>query len=210
MKYIFTYVFSYIFECRYGDGLLARPSDRLEPQVLLCSCWAPSPRGATSSSTWGGDLYTPRLVWPVCNEILLFITYVFVGIPLFRQFCLLQVTWVRSTDSGPSCRGWAYSARPIPPDGARWQMEAGDTHVPPPVWGDDSYAAGRGLPPRPPYRRGGCRSACGGGLVEGWPGGPFCPGWPRGRSRSDQPAPASSRSFEDLVPTVYSTYSLHI
>ena len=33
-------------------------------------------------------------------------------------------------------------------------MEAGDTHVPPPVWGDDSYAAGRGLPPRPPYRRG--------------------------------------------------------
>ena len=25
-------------------------------------------------------------------------------------------------------------------------MEAGDTHVPPPVWGDDSYAAGRGLP----------------------------------------------------------------
>ena len=33
-------------------------------------------------------------------------------------------------------------------------MEAGDTHVPPPVWGDDSYAAGCGLPPRPPYRRG--------------------------------------------------------
>ena len=32
-------------------------------------------------------------------------------------------------------------------------MEARDTHVPPPVWGDDSYAAGRGLPPRPPYRR---------------------------------------------------------
>ena len=31
MKYIFTYVFSYIFECRYGDGLLARPSYRLEP-----------------------------------------------------------------------------------------------------------------------------------------------------------------------------------
>ena len=30
-------------------------------------------------------------------------------------------------------------------------MEVGDTHVPPPVWGDDSYAAGRGLPPRPPY-----------------------------------------------------------
>ena len=36
-------------------------------------------------------------------------------------------------------------------------MEAGDTHVSPPVRGDDSYAAGRGLPPRPPYRRGGCR-----------------------------------------------------
>ena len=31
-------------------------------------------------------------------------------------------------------------------------------------WGDDSYAAGRGQPPRPPYRRGGCRSACGGVL----------------------------------------------
>ena len=46
----------------------------------------------------------------------------------------------------------------------RWRPE---THVPPPVWGDDSYAAGHGLPPRPPYRRGGCRSACGGGLVEG-------------------------------------------
>src|SRR6185369_10669439 len=45
-------------------------------------------------------------------------------------------------------------------------MEAGDTHVPPPVWGDDSYAAGRGLPPRPPYRREGCRSACGGALVD--------------------------------------------
>ena len=29
-------------------------------------------------------------------------------------------------------------------------MEAGDTHVPPPVWGDDSYVAGCGLPPRPP------------------------------------------------------------
>ena len=55
----------------------------------------------------------------------------------------------------------------------RWRPE---THVPPPVWGDDSYAAGCGQPPRPPYRRGGCRSACGGGLVEGWPGGPFCPG----------------------------------
>ena len=25
-------------------------------------------------------------------------------------------------------------------------MEAGDTYVPPPVWGDDSYAARRGLP----------------------------------------------------------------
>ena len=32
-------------------------------------------------------------------------------------------------------------------------MEAGDTHAPPPVRGDDSYAAGRGLPPWPPYRR---------------------------------------------------------
>ena len=115
MEHICTYVFSYIFECRYGDGLLARPSYRLEPQVFLCSSWAPSPKGATSSTTWGGDLYTPRLGWQVCNEILLFITYVFVGIPLFRQFCLLQVTWVRSTDSRPSCRGWAYSARPIPP-----------------------------------------------------------------------------------------------
>ena len=80
--YICTYVFSYIFECRYGDGLLARPSYQLEPQVLLCSCWAPSPRGATFSSTRRGDLYTPRLVWPVCNEILLFITFVFAGIPL--------------------------------------------------------------------------------------------------------------------------------
>ena len=29
-------------------------------------------------------------------------------------------------------------------------MEVGDTHVPPPVWGDDSYATGRGLPHRPP------------------------------------------------------------
>ena len=46
----------------------------------------------------------------------------------------------------------------------RWRPE---THVPPPVWGDSSNAAGRGLPPRPPYRRGGCRSACGGGLMEG-------------------------------------------
>ena len=55
------------------DGLLARPSYRLEPQVFLCSSWAPSPRGATSSFTRGGDLYTPRLVWQVCNEILLFI-----------------------------------------------------------------------------------------------------------------------------------------
>ena len=34
-------------------------------------------------------------------------------------------------------------------------MEAGDTHVPPPVWGDDSYTAGRDLPPWPPYRLGG-------------------------------------------------------
>ena len=33
-------------------------------------------------------------------------------------------------------------------------MEAGDTHVPPSVLGDDSYAAGRGLPPQPPYSRG--------------------------------------------------------
>ena len=130
MKHICTYVFSYIFECRYGDGLLARPSYRLEPQVLLCSSWAPSPRGATSSSTRGGDLYTPRLVWQVCNEILLFITYVFVAIPLFQQFCLLQATWGRSTDSGPSCRGWAYSARPIPPDGARWQISQQQTPQP--------------------------------------------------------------------------------
>ena len=114
--YMYLCVLIYFWKCRYGDGLLARPSYRLEPQVLLCSCWAPSPRGATSSSTRGGDLYTPRLVWQVCNEILLFITYIFVGIPLFRQFCLLQVTWGRSTDSEPSCRGWAYSARPIPPD----------------------------------------------------------------------------------------------
>ena len=29
-------------------------------------------------------------------------------------------------------------------------MEARDTHVQSPVWEDDSYAAGRGLPPRPP------------------------------------------------------------
>ena len=108
MKYIFTYVFSYIFECRYGDGLLARPSYRLEPQVLLCSSWAPSPRGATSSSTRGGDLYTPRLVWPVCNEILLFMTYVFAGIPLFRHFlffCRLReaglLTLSRLVEVGP-------------------------------------------------------------------------------------------------------------
>ena len=29
------FVFSYIFKCRYGDGLLTRPSYRLEPQVFL-------------------------------------------------------------------------------------------------------------------------------------------------------------------------------
>ena len=40
--------------------------------------------------------------------------------------------------------------------------------------------------------------------------GPFCPGSPRRRSMSDQPASASSRSFEDLVPIVYSTYLLYI
>ena len=37
----------------------------------------------------------------------------------FDNFVFLQVTRGRSTDSEPSCRGWAYSARPIPPDGAR-------------------------------------------------------------------------------------------
>ena len=35
--YKFNYYNSYIFECRYGDGLLARPCYRLEPQVFLCS-----------------------------------------------------------------------------------------------------------------------------------------------------------------------------
>ena len=89
-------------------------------------------------------------------------------------------------------------------------MEAGDTHVPPPVWGNDSYAAGRGLPPRPNYRR----EAVGPRVVAAsWKddlearfalvdrveeAGPI------------DPAPTSSRSFEDLVPTVYSTYSFHI
>ena len=40
--YMYLYVLIYFWKCRYGDGLLARPSYRLEPQVLLCSCWAPS------------------------------------------------------------------------------------------------------------------------------------------------------------------------
>ena len=47
----------------------------------------------------------------------------------------------------------------------RWRPETHTFHLP--CGGDDSYVAGRGLPPRPPYRRGGCRSACGGGLVDG-------------------------------------------
>ena len=31
----------------------------------------------------------------------------------------------------------------------------------------ETHVPGRGLPPRPPYRWGGCRYACGGGLMEG-------------------------------------------
>src|SRR6185436_17225365 len=99
-----------------------------------------------------------------CNEILLFITYVFAGIPLFRHFlffCRLReaglLTLSRLVEVGPIQLDRSLLTALVD----RWRSETHTFHLP--CGGDDSYAAGRGLPPRPPYRRGSCRSACGGG-----------------------------------------------